>query len=139
MRIKQIHPAFIMPTKGSSNAAGWDLYMPEDGWVGSTPAAIKLGFSTAIPENHVGLILPRSSAGSNGLRLANTMGVIDSDYRGEWIAKIQCDPAKGTYQWKAGERILQLVILPVSRHELMLVEDLDDTDRGAGGFGSSGL
>lgn len=136
MQFKKLHQGFILPTKGSIHAGGLDLYMPEDGSVGHTPVVIPLGFAAAVPEGYVALLLPRSSAGSKGLELTNTCGVIDSDYRGEWKAVLRSKYE--TIHWKAGDRLLQCVVVPVANVQPELVEELETTERGSGGFGSSG-
>ena len=138
MRIKPISNNFIMPTKGSNDAGAIDLYMPEAGSVDGTEKKFPLGFAAAIPKGYVGLLLPRSGTGAKyGLELNNTCGVIDADYRGEWIAVMRTKSGK-EFSWKQGERVLQCVLVPVLSPTLEQVEDLDDTDRGEGGFGSSG-
>lgn len=138
MRIKPISNNFIMPTKGSNDAGAIDLYMPEAGSVDGTEKKFPLGFAAAIPNGYVGLLLPRSGTGAKyGLELNNTCGVIDADYRGEWIAVMRTKSGK-EFSWKQGERVLQCVLVPVLSPTLEQVEDLDSTDRGEGGFGSSG-
>lgn len=138
MRIKPISNNFIMPTKGSNDAGAIDLYMPEAGSVDGTEKKFPLGFAAAIPKGYVGLLLPRSGTGAkHGLELNNTCGVIDADYRGEWIAVMRTKSGK-EFSWKQGERVLQCVLVPVLSPTLEQVEDLDATDRGEGGFGSSG-
>ena len=138
MRIKPISNNFIMPTKGSNDAGAIDLYMPEEGSVDGTEKKFPLGFAAAIPKGYVGLLLPRSGTGAKyGLELNNTCGVIDADYRGEWIAVMRTKSGK-EFSWKQGERVLQCVLVPVLSPTLEQVEDLDATDRGEGGFGSSG-
>lgn len=138
MRIKPISDNFIMPTKGSNAAGAIDLYMPEAGSVDGTEKKIPLGFAAAIPKGYVGLLLPRSGTGAkHGLELNNTCGVIDADYRGEWLAVMRTKSGK-EFSWKQGERVLQCVLVPVLSPTLEQVEDLDATDRGEGGFGSSG-
>ena len=138
MRIKPISDNFIMPTKGSNDAGAIDLYMPEAGFVDGTEKKIPLGFAAAIPKGYVGLLLPRSGTGAkHGLELNNTCGVIDADYRGEWLAVMRTKSGK-EFSWKQGERVLQCVLVPVLSPTLEQVEDLDATDRGEGGFGSSG-
>lgn len=135
MRIKSLHNNFVMPTKGTDGAGAFDLYMPEGGETGKL---VGLGFSAEVPKNHVALILPRSSAGvKRGLELRNTCGVIDSDYRGEWKAAVQTKNGD-VLQWSAGDRLLQFLIVPVADVELELADELDETTRGSGGFGSSG-
>ena len=138
MRIKPISNNFIMPTKGSNDAGAIDLYMPEAGSVDGTEKKFPLGFAAAIPKGYVGLLLPRSGTGAkHGLELNNTCGVIDADYRGEWIAVMRTKSGK-EFSWQQGERVLQCVLVPVLSPTLEQVEDLDATGRGEGGFGSSG-
>lgn len=138
MRIQALHSGFIMPTKGTHHAGAFDIYMPTAGFVNAQEISYGLGFATEIPVNHVALILPRSGVGSKrGLELNNTCGVIDSDYRGEWIAKLRTKNGEG-YQWEAGDRILQFLIVPVISPVLELADTLTDTARGTGGFGSTG-
>lgn len=114
--------------------------MPEEGVADYTKQLIPLGFSAEVPPGHVALILPRSGAGAkHSIELTNTCGVIDADYRGEWMASIQVKPsANSTYAWQEGERILQYILVPVATSEPELVKELSDTSRGTGGFGSTG-
>jgi dUTP pyrophosphatase len=139
MRIKQLHKALIMPTKGSDYAAAHDIYMPEAGRThGISSIMVPLGFSAAVPAGYVALLLPRSGIGaSKGVELNNTCGVIDSDYRGEWKAAIRTKDGM-PYSWAAGERLLQFLVIPVLSVNLELVDELPDTERGSGGFGSTG-
>ena len=139
MFIKPIHPNFIMPTKGTEGAAAFDIYMPEDGCIyGAIPQIVGLGFAAAIPENFVALLLPRSGTGFKyGLELNNTCGVLDSDFRGEWKASLKTKSGNN-FSWRAGERILQFLLVPVPSITLELAESLSETARGIGGFGSSG-
>ena len=139
MRITSIHKGFIMPIKGSNNAGAFDIYMPIAGIANGTSQLIGLGFAAAVPPGHVALLLPRSSTGAKyGVELNNSCGVIDSDYRGEWKAAIRTKSGI-PFAWEAGERVLQFLLVPVNCTEVLeLVDELDVTDRGAGGFGSSG-
>lgn len=99
---------------------------------------VKLGFAAAIPPGYVGLLFPRSGVGAkHGVELNNTCGVIDADYRGEWMASIRTKSGN-TFTWQAGERVIQCVVVPVLDLQLVQVDDLDDTSRGQGGFGSTG-
>jgi dUTP pyrophosphatase len=139
MRIKPIHSAFIMPTKASKMAGAFDIYMPTDGIATFTSQFFGLGFAAAVPPGHVALLLPRSSSGAkHGLELTNTCGVIDSDYRGEWKAALKTKTGL-PFPWQAGDRILQFLVVPVARIKLEETDNLDETDRGTGGFGSTGL
>jgi dUTP pyrophosphatase len=138
MQIAAIHPNFIMPTKGTELSGAFDIYMPEDGTAGAVSQFVKLGFAAAVPPWHVALLLPRSGAGAkHGLELNNTCGVIDSDYRGEWMAALRTKNGHA-FSWKRGERILQFLVVPVAFIHLEQVHVLPETARGAGGFGSSG-
>lgn len=140
MNIKPIHANFCMPTRGSKFAGAYDLYMPEGGYVNKDTGPVKapLGFAAEIPTGYVALLLPRSGVGTKyGIELQNTCGVIDSDYRGQWYASIGLK-GKGVFVWSAGERLLQMLLLPVFTPDLYPVDALTDTMRGAGGFGSTG-
>lgn len=139
MNIKPMHTGFIMPTKGSAESAAFDVYMPEAGSAIGSSQLVGLGFAAAVPPGHVALLLPRSSTGAKfGLELNNTVGVIDSDYRGEWKAALRTKSGL-RYSWEAGDRILQFLIVPVANQiQLTRVEDLDTSGRGTGGFGSTG-
>lgn len=138
MQIKPIHPNFIMPVKATGGSGAFDIYMPEAGYANGSSQLIGLGFAAKVPDNHVALLLPRSGCGSkHGVELNNTCGVIDSDYLGEWKAAIKTKSGL-YYQWEAGERVLQFLIVPVAQVNLMLVDYLEATERGEGGFGSSG-
>lgn len=139
MRVQSLHKDFIMPTKGSSMAGAFDIYMPEHGRVCELfPTTVPLGFSAQVPPGHVALLMPRSGVGCRfGLELLNTVGVIDADYQGEWraVIKTKCSIP---YAWVAGERVLQFLVVPVAQVTLELGAPLETSERGAGGFGSTG-
>lgn len=128
------------PIKQTAGSAGIDLFNNEDAIslkAGDT-AKIKTGLYVAIPENHVGLVFVRSSMGfKHDITLSNSVGVIDSDYRGEIQVKLFNHGDKGLIINK-GDRVAQLVILPLCTEEVEYVEELDETSRGDGGFGSTG-
>lgn len=140
MNIKKLHPNFKMPTRGTDFAGGFDIYMPEKGSMmpGATYGQmVPLGFSAEVPVGYVALLLPRSGAGAkHGVSLNNTVGVIDADYRGEWVACLRLKNGL-PHRWEAGERLLQFILVPVATPELNLVEELGTTARGKGGFGST--
>lgn len=129
----------VIPHRAHPTDAGLDLFAHGDYFI-PTGEAIKVGtgISAAIPENHVGLLFARSSLHTTfpGARMSNGVGVIDSAYRGEIIASItgKDDPIL----IHDGDKIVQLVILPIITPQVLLVDSLDDTDRGDGGFGSTG-
>lgn len=138
MEIQSLNSAFIMPTKASDKAGAFDIYMPEAGVATGSSQLFGLGFAAAVPDGHVALLLPRSSTGAkHGLELNNTCGVIDSDYRGEWKAAIRTKSSI-PFSWMMGERVIQFMIVPIANVTLKEVESLDQTQRGTGGFGSTG-
>lgn len=138
MRIKPLHENFKMPVYATPGSAAFDIHAVSDFWVtASGDVTIGLGFAAEVPEGHVALLAPRSGLGSkHGMRMLNTVGVIDSDYRGEWRATIT---ANESIQFKPGDRILQCMILPVQQVNLVEVSELSETERGEGGYGSTGL
>jgi len=141
MNVKPLHPGFKCPTRGTGKSGGFDIYMPEGGMVtarGHEAIKIGLGFAAEVPEGHVAKIYPRSGKGvKHGLALNNTVGIIDADYRGEWMVGIRIHDNEDFF-WEAGERLFQFVIVPVETPELTVVDELDDSERGSGGFGSTG-
>ena len=142
MNIKPLVKDFIKPEYKSNSSGGMDIYFQEDVELKvGKDNVVNLGFSAEVPEGHVALLLPRSSAGMKGLQLRNTAGVIDSDYRGEWIAHITYDDINkwgNTIKYKRGERALQALIIPVKQETINIVDELSVTERGNGGFGSTG-
>jgi dUTP diphosphatase len=140
MKIKSLHPDFKLPTKGTERSGAYDLYMPEGGVLhfGKDEAvACPLGFAAEVPPGHVALLFPRSGKGAKqGLELNNTCGVIDEDYRGEWVAFLRLKNT-ASMLWDKGERLIQMLIVPVADVNLQIVDELSDTVRGAGGFGST--
>lgn len=139
MKIQALHPNFVLPTRAHKDSAGFDLYMPEGGMLGTGEVMkVGLGFASEIPDYCVALLLPRSGSGSQGLELVNTAGVIDCDYRGEWIATLRMGKP-GIFAWKAGDRILQAVLLHRYIGGIEKVDSVEKTERGFGGFGSTGL
>lgn len=142
MNIKPLVKDFIAPEYKGDLSGGLDVYFQEDVELRvGKDNVINLGFSAEVPEGHVALLVPRSGAGIKGLALRNTVGVIDADYRGEWIAHITFDDINtwgNTITYKRGERALQALIIPVKRETINIVDELSVTNRGDGGFGSTG-
>lgn len=143
INVKILNPLAKMPTRGSDYAAGWDLYAitPDQDVVTIPPhSTVKIGtgLSFELPEHTFGAIFPRSGlATKNGLRPANCVGVCDEDYRGEYIVAVHNDT--DVKQFVAhGDRIAQLVVLPYIPVTFTTVEELTETNRGNGGFGSTG-
>ena len=141
VNIKKLHEKAVVPTYGSAFAAGADLYACEDAPVTVAPGETKLvhtGIAMEIPTGLVGLIYARSGlASKRGLAPANKVGVIDSDYRGELMVALH-NHGTVAQTVEVGERIAQLVLAPYYAAEFTVVDSLDNTARGAGGFGSTG-
>ena len=129
------------PTRGSSAAAGYDLYAAIDNDIIIAPhTTVKVGTGLAfeLPQNTFAAIFARSGlATKQGLRPANCVGVCDSDYRGEYIVAIHND-TDVEQTIAAGDRIAQMILLPYIPMVFEEVEELSDTERGSGGFGSTG-
>lgn len=138
MKIK-LEPGATLPTKAHPTDAGYDLYANEDAQIKPHETRpTHTGIHLQIPDGYFGAVFARSGlATKQGLRPANCVGVIDSDYRGEIIVALHNDSDELRNVAK-GDRIAQLVILPCPHFELELADELDETKRGAGGFGSSG-
>lgn len=141
IQIKKLRENAVIPTRGSSSAAGYDLYACIDSAVTIKPHStekIGTGIAAAVPEGYFGAIFARSGlAAKQGLRPSNCVGVADSDYRGEYIVAMHNDTGEEKTV-EPGERIAQLVIMPYLPAEFEEVSELDETERGAGGFGSTG-
>lgn len=143
IEIKKLKPNAIIPTRGSAAAAGCDLYacLDGDGEVIIPPhhtVMVSTGIAVALPEGTFGGVFARSGLASReGLRPANCVGVVDSDYRGECMVALHNDTDTERVV-RTGERIAQLVLLPYLPMEFTEVAELPETARGAGGFGSTG-
>ena len=141
IRVKKLCEKAILPAYGSREAAGADLYACMDGPITIAPgesAWIHTGIALEVPQGFAGLIYARSSLGTKrGLAPANKVGVVDSDYRGE-ICVVLFNHGKEPQTIDYGERIAQFVITPVLHPVYEEAEDLSDTQRGTGGFGSTG-
>lgn len=141
IRIKKIDERAVVPTYGTSYSAGADLYAILDGTTEIAPHTTKLihtGISVEIPEGYCGLIFARSSMGAKrGLAPANKVGVIDADYRGEVMVALH-NHSELIATVEPGERIAQLAIVPFLKAEFEIADELSDTVRGIGGFGSTG-
>lgn len=142
VQIKRLNKNAVLPTRGSEGAAGLDLYACIEEPVLLQPRGlyrIPTGVAVALPgPDTVGLIFARSGLGvKHGVSLSNAVGVIDSDYRGELIVGIG-NTGETSYLLSPGERFAQLVVMPVYQVDLVETDNLDETTRGAGGFGSTG-
>lgn len=141
----------IIPTKGTKGAAAFDCYARTDMVVKNQAVLVPLGFAIEIPEGYHAEIIPRSSIGlKTPLRAPHSVGIIDSDFRGEVCAEYECKGmlrvaliggtyiAPDTYEIKAGDRICQMVIKRNEDVELVTAGELSETERGESGWGSTG-
>ena len=142
VRIKKLSEKAIVPTYGTPYAAGADLYACIDEPITLAPgqlAVVPTGIAIELPDNTCAAFLyARSGLGvKHGICLSNGVGVIDSDYRGEVCAGL-CNVSDKPYVIEPDERVAQMVIAPVLTPDIVEVDELSDTQRGAGGFGSTG-
>ena len=140
IRIKRLLEDATIPTQGTPGSAGYDLYAAQGAEVPSgETVSIDTGLAMAIPDGYFGAIFARSGLSKDeGLRPCNCVGVVDSSYRGSVIVALHND-SKFDRVVKTGERIAQLVILPYSEIRFFETDDLGATERGEGGFGSTGV
>jgi len=142
LNIKKLTDTAKIPTRGSSYAAGYDLYADIDKPIDILPhetCKISTGLAVEIPEGYFGAIFARSGmAVKKDLVPANAVGVIDADYRGDIVVALHNNSNTFTRTVKPGDRIAQLVILPFLEVEFNQVDELQETNRGDGGFGSTG-
>lgn len=130
-----------VPTRAHARDAGLDLYAIERAEIlPGQDHTLRTGIAVAIPEGHFGLVALRSSVAKRGLSLQNGLGVIDAGYRGEILIAASCRRPKlgGIVEVEEGDRIAQLLVLPILETKVSIVNDLPDSERGEGGFGSSG-
>lgn len=142
VRIKKLNDKAVVPSYGTAFSAGADLYALLQESVVIEPGdtfLVHTGIAMEIPEGYAGLIYARSGlATKKGLAPANKVGVIDADYRGEIMVPLH-NHSKKAAEIENGERIAQIVITPFLTAEFVETESLDETERGAGGFGSTGI
>ena len=141
IKIKRLNERAKIPTFGTEFSAGADLYCAEEHEMtvyGGQKCSIGTGISMEIPEGYVGLVFARSGlACKNGLRLCNSVGVIDADYRGE-IKVVLHNDSEYVREIKPGERVAQMIVMPYPKVSFIEVEELSDTVRGESGFGGTG-
>lgn len=140
VNIKLSHPNAVLPTYAKDGDAGMDMVVTEILWETNTQIAYGTGVHLEIPPHHFGFILPRSSIKDYDLTLSNSVGFIDPQYRGEIKAVFNKKNTmdSGDKFYKVGERCCQLVILPYPTVNLVLQDELNETERGVGGFGHTG-
>src|SRR5665213_1026071 len=138
---KVLHPDAVLPSYANEGDAGCDLVAVESCTLSARGgrALVATGLAVAIPEGHGGFVLPRSGlASKHGVTCANAPGLIDPGYRGEVkVALVNLDP-EHDYHVQKGDRIAQLVVIPLATSNFLVVNELPSATRGEGGFGSSG-
>jgi dUTP diphosphatase len=140
LRVLKLKPEATVPRRAHEGDAGLDLYACEAAHIGPGERwSVGTGIAVEIPDGHAGLVLPRSGlAREHGIALANAPGLIDAGYRGELrVLLLNTDPAE-IFRVEPGDRIAQLVVVPISLAEPVESEALTESARGDGGFGSSG-
>lgn len=141
VKFKKLHPDAILPAYQTIGAAGMDLHLLSDRphvFPPNVSAKIRTGLSVEVPPGHMGVIAPRSGLGATvGIILGNVVGIIDSDYRGE-LNICLWNRTAFTVTIRPGDRVAQLMIVPVLQVEVEETNELSTTDRGKGGFGSTG-
>ena len=139
--VKKLRKDAKLPTRGSAQAAGYDLYACLDGNLTIAPhqtERVPTGLAVAVPDGYFAAVFARSGlAAKEGLRPANCVGVCDSDYRGEYLIMLHNDTDRPR-RIRGGDRVAQMVVLPYLPVTFREVEELSETQRGQGGFGSTG-
>ena len=135
IRVKKLHQDAVIPRYAHFGDAAVDLVATRKWEDDHGNVCYGTGLAMEIPENHVGLLFPRSSVSKTNLRLTNAVGVIDSGYRGEVMLKFD---KSGDKQYGPGDRIGQLMLVPIPSIQFVQVVNLPQSDRGLGGFGSTG-
>ena len=139
LAIQRVRPDAVVPSRAYAGDAGLDLAATERIELGpGERAVVPTGLAVAIPEGYAGFVQPRSGLASrHGITIVNTPGLVDSGYRGELMVVLHNTDRAEPFVVEAGMRIAQLVVLPIPEVELVEVEELPATERGARGFGSS--
>lgn len=144
VKVKRLNEQAVIPHYAHIGDAGMDLTATSMSFDDDGCVVYGTGLAMEIPEGYVGLVFPRSSIAKKGVALSNAVGVIDSNFRGEILAKFkptryfQLPNSNEPQIYKVGERIAQLIIMPYPSIELVEANELSDTDRGEGGYGSTG-
>ena len=140
LRVRRLDPRATLPSRAHAGDAGLDLHALTPGRLApGARAMVPTGLAVEIPPGQAGLVLPRSGlAARHGIALVNAPGLVDAGYRGELrVLLLNTDPAT-PFAWAAGDRIAQLVLVAVGLGEVVEADALQESERGAGGFGSSG-
>ena len=148
VKIEKLYKDSVLPTKAHATDAGYDLYAHSKSYDDDGNVVYGSGVAMEIPQGYVGLVFPRSSNAKKDLILSNSVGVIDSGFRGEILFKFKPSNViekpdlayipESISKYEIGERIGQIIIMPYHDVEFVEVEELSDSERGDGGYGSSG-
>jgi dUTP diphosphatase len=140
LRVRRLEPEAVLPRRAHPGDAGYDLCAVEAVTLGpGERAMVRTGVAVELPEGHAGWVVPRSGlAARHGIALVNAPGLIDAGYRGEVRVLLLNTDREAAFEVRPGERIAQLVVAAVAAPEVVEVDDLAPTPRGAGGFGSTG-
>jgi dUTP diphosphatase len=140
LQVRRLDERAQLPSRAYPGDAGLDLYALEDGALGpGERAQVRTGIAVEIPDGQAGLVLPRSGlAARHGIAIVNAPGLIDSGYRGEIRVLLLNTDRAASFAFSSGERIAQLVLVRIETPEVVEVDELATSERGAGGFGSSG-
>jgi dUTP pyrophosphatase len=140
LRVRRVDPRAVLPTRAYAGDAGLDLYALDDSVLGpGERASVRTGIAVEIHEGQAGLVLPRSGlARRHGISVVNAPGLIDAGYRGEVQVLLLNTDRSTPFSIAAGDRIAQLVIVSVHTPQVVEVQELALSERGSGGFGSSG-
>ena len=138
--LRRLHDSAVVPARAYAGDAGLDLSASERVELGpGERALVPTGLAVAIPEGHAGLVVPRSGlAAKHGISVVNAPGLVDAGYRGELKVILLNTDLRETFVVEPGMRIAQLVLVPVATPEPVVVDELPESERGDGGFGSSG-
>ena len=139
VKIKELYTDVKLPIKGSSHAACYDVYANNMIHMNDGKMKVGLGFATEIPEGWKGVIVPRSNLTKHRWVMNNSIGVIDSDYRGEWMVIFTSIDYNTSFPYQIGDRVAQIYFDRVEEVELSKVAEIASSDRGEGSFGSTGL
>jgi len=140
INFKKLNEHAKLPTKGSLDAACFDVYAATVKIERPDKMIIGLGFSTEIPKGYKGIVVPRSSISKTNWILANSIGIIDADYRGEWMVVFKClgEMIYHPLPFGVGDRCAQIYFEQILDAEFIQTDELSNTERGEGGFGSTG-
>jgi dUTP pyrophosphatase len=152
IKFRRLNENAVVPVFATKGAACADVVATEIVKQDSYNVTVKLGFATEIPEGYKGVVVPRSSFTQKGWVMQNSPAQIDSDYRGEWMLKFQSltfdavstrhnliDLLPEDFPYEVGDRVAQVYFEKVQQAEFVVVDDLESTERGEGGFGSTGV